>query len=79
MRNKSWFNMSDKIRTEESDLDKAYDELEKVKTPDEYLKIRKEIDRLNRHIECLKVFNGYETDEIKRKKLTTYAINTTKK
>lgn len=76
-----WSDISKKITEENEKIEKAYKELAKAKTFDEWITVRHEIDRINRHIECLEAYNTTEfrtTNDLQKKKIRVYAIDTTK-
>jgi hypothetical protein len=77
--NDSWKNAVVKLNGMIQSRDQLLVKLEAVTTFSEYLTIRKEIDRLNRHIEVVDTLTeDRKSDETKRKMTKEYAYHTTK-
>jgi len=73
--NDSWNAYKEKIKDLNQQLNQLHSQLEMVKSFTDYIKIRKDIDKLNRHLEVVETLTKDRiSDETKRKLTKEYAV-----
>jgi len=75
--NNGWTKLGIKITGLKLEREKLYTKISNIKVFSEYMKLRKEVDRLNRHIEVLETFNDdRKSEERQRQMIKEYAVYT---